>query len=55
MSDLSATTDIHEEGRREGFQILPDTIYGVGSPRRIETSDIALVVDSLNALRWKVT
>jgi hypothetical protein len=52
MSDLSATTDIHEEGRREGFQILPDTIYGAGSPRRSEASDI---VDSLNALPWKVT
>jgi hypothetical protein len=55
MSDLSATADIHEEGRREGFQILSDVICRAGSPRRIEASDIALAVDSLNALRWKVT
>jgi hypothetical protein len=55
MSDLSATADIHEEGRHEGFQIFPDVICGAGSPRRIERSDIALAIDSLNALRWKVT
>jgi hypothetical protein len=55
MSDLSATADIHEEGRHEGFQILSDVICRAPSPRRIEANDIALAVDSLNALCWKAT
>jgi hypothetical protein len=55
MSDLSATADIHEESWRKGFQILPDVICRTGSPRRIEAGDIAVAVDSLNALRWRVT
>jgi hypothetical protein len=54
MSDLSAITDIHEEGRREGFQTLSDAICGAGSLRRIEASDIARA-NGLNALRRKAT